>query len=347
MKLDPRHIGYRWSTIFRSFKALYTLTPQQVDAFVNSYSIYDCDWVEEQAVKDNQIVPYTDVKENVLTYYGVLNHLCAIGEVEKMYIPPMLDRSKSIIENQKLFEMKFSQQLELKAGHKVFELGCGKGRVAAHVSSSTGAHVTGINIDQGQLDSGTAFAKKNRLSHLCQFKNIDLNDVPFPYPDNSFDAIYEIQALSYSKNLDKLFRDLHRLLKPGGKVSLLEWVRLPGYDPKNPHHANLMRRTKPLIGAIGTPSPAEYEASLQRAGFDVLVSEEPSVNSHQGPLIKKTAKYFDRVAALIKGLVKVKVFPKHFVILFDRLRQDGEALREAENLGLVTTSYHLVAQKRS
>jgi sterol 24-C-methyltransferase len=36
-----------------------------------------------------------------------------------------------------------------------------------------------------------------------------------------------------------------------------------------------MRRVKPLIGEIGTPSPKEFETLLKQAGFQVLVSEEP------------------------------------------------------------------------
>lgn len=343
MKLELDHLLYRWKTILRSFKALYRLSPREVDAFVNSYEIYHCDWKEGKAIKDSKVVDYSDVKQGILDYYGVLSHLCAIGEVEKMYIPPMLDSSKNIIENQLMFEKRFSEQLNMKKGDSALEIGCGKGRVAAHLSTVTGAKVTGINIDQTQLDSAVAFSQKKGLP--CQFLNADMNDLPLPFADTTFDCIYEIQALSLSKDLEKLFREFYRVLKPGGKVSFLEWVRFPKYDPQNPHHVELMRRIKPLIGAIGTPTPTEYEALLQKAGFKVLVSEEPSLNMHQGPLIRKAGKYFDRIAALIKGLVALRILPKHFVILFDRLRQDGAALREAESQGLVTTSYHLIAQK--
>jgi sterol 24-C-methyltransferase len=345
MNLNPKYLLYRCSTIARSFKALYCLPPQQVDSFIKSYTIYDCDWVQGQAIKNSQVIDYPEVKENILNWYGVLNHLCAIGEVEKMYIPPALDLTKGIIENQLLFEKKFSQQLEMKAGDKVLELGCGRGRVAAHLASYTGSDITGINIDQGQLDNAIAFANKQGLSNQCHFLNHDFNDLPLPFKDNSFDCAYEIQAISLSKDLEKLFKELYRVLKPSGKFSLLEWVRFPNYNPNDLHHIDLMRRIKPFIGAIGTPSPAELEDFLYKAGFKVLVSEEPSINKHQGPLINKAGRYFDIVSAVIKGLVSLKLFPKHFMVLFDRLRQDGQALREAEQKRLVTTSYHIIAQK--
>lgn len=346
MSLNPNSKLYRLSTQWHAFKALYRLSPREVENFLKAYEIYDCDWIHGQAVRDSKNIEYHQVKESLLDWYGVLNHLCAIGEVEKMYIPPILDLSANVINNQMLFEKKFSKDLGIKSGDKVFEVGCGKGRVAAHIASMTGAEITAINIDQGQLDNAINFAKRNNLAQQCHFQNADLNDLPYPYADNYFDSIYEIQALSLSRDLDKLFQELGRILKPGGKLSLLEWVRLPSYDSQNPHHVELMKHIKPLIGAIGTPSPVEYEAALHKAGFDVLISEDPSINKSQELLFDKAGSYFNNLFPFINFLVKIKILPKHFIVLFDRLGKDSEALCEADRLGLVTTSYHIVAQKR-
>lgn len=343
--MSPNAKSYRIVTICHALKTLYRLTPEQVDAFVKSYEIYDYDWANGEAMNGSTCMMYSDVKQNIINWYSVLNHLCAIGEVEKMYIPPMMDASANIINNQLLFEQQFCELLGLKKGHNVFELGCGKGRVAAHLASISGANIVAINIDQGQLDNAAEFAGKNNLSKQCQFINADFNSLPFSFPDHTFDAIYEIQALSLSRNLDKLFNELYRILKPGGKISLLEWVRLPAYDASNPHHVELMKQTKPLIGAIGTPSPEEYEAALRQAGFNVLVSADPSISHTQSPLIKKADRYFVGLLPLICFLVKVRILPKHFVLLFQRLSQGAEAFIEAVRLGLITTSYHLVAQK--
>jgi sterol 24-C-methyltransferase len=145
--------------------------------------------------------------------------------------------------------------------------------------------------------------------------------------------------------LESLFRDIYRLLKPGGKFACLDWVTLPDYDRANPHHADLMRRIKPLIGAIGTPTSKQYVSLLERAGFAVIASENPSVDGLQAPLIENAERFYRRLAAVISFCTRCAVLPRHFQILFDRLRKDGEAFIEADRLRLVTTSHYIVAQK--
>ena len=142
-----------------------------------------------------------------------------------MYIPPAIDLSSSIIANQKLFEKLMCQDLGLAPGQKVLDIGCGRGRVVGHMAQLSGAHLIGMNIDPDQLESAQKFAQGHNLSHRCEFLRGDLNQIPYPFPDASFDNIYEIQCIfSLSKDLGKTFKEIHRLLKPGGRFGSLEWA---------------------------------------------------------------------------------------------------------------------------
>lgn len=338
---------YRLSTICKSLKDLYTLPDERVQAFLDSYTIYDHDWAdEEQLIQEMGPSYYKEVKKKIGDYYGVLNILCSIGQVEKMYIPPALDLSKSIIDNQLLYEKKMSGDLGIKKDDKVLDIGCGRGRVANHVASHTGAQVFGINLDPVQLESAVQFTAKSGRSKQCHFKQADMNDLPLPFADNFFDAIYQIQVFTYSKNLSLLFKDLHRILKPGGKIAFIDWMSLPDYDPKNPHHLSLMKRVKPLIAAIGTPTPAEYVRLFKSNGFEVLTNENPSIDGLQAPLIENADRFFNRLTGLIKFLVKCKLVPAFFQPLFERFIQDGQAFVEADRLRLLTTCHYFVAQKK-
>jgi ubiquinone/menaquinone biosynthesis C-methylase UbiE len=38
-----------------------------------------------------------------------------------------------------------------------------------------------------------------------------------PYPDSEFDAVYSIQVLEYTGDLAEAFREIHRVLRVGGR----------------------------------------------------------------------------------------------------------------------------------
>lgn len=86
----PELLWYRLSTSLRALKAIYTLPEKHVRDFLDSYKLFEQEYVTGQ----NQEA------ESTVNYYQVLNHLCAVGEVEKMYIPPVVDANQSIFQNQ-------------------------------------------------------------------------------------------------------------------------------------------------------------------------------------------------------------------------------------------------------
>lgn len=338
---------YRLKTIVKSFRVLYSLPQEKLESFLDSYVIYDHDWVEEKELIRSLGPEYAQVvKQKLIDYYSVLNHLCALGQVEKMYIPPAMDLNRSIIANQTLFEKRMWSDLGVKKGARVLDVGCGRGRIASHCAAHTGAHVTGVNIDADQLESAGKFVRGNGLDQQTHFQPWDLNQTPYPFADGTFDAIYEVQVFSLSKDLHKTFKELHRLLKPGGKFACLEWVILDAYNQENHHHRHLMKQIKPLIGAIGNPTIGKYVAALEAAGFEVLINENASLNGLQAPLIQSADKFYTRLGKTIQFLVRCKVLPAHFNTLFERLSRGGEAFVEADRLRLVSTSHYIVARKR-
>ena len=334
----------RMETALRSFRILKGLTKEQIDNFMNSYIIYDLDWADEEMMVATLGPDYQKkVGDCLRDYYSVLNHMCAIGELEKMYIPPVMDLHANLIVNQSLYEESIAQELQLPASPRVLDLGCGRGRVAAHMTLLTGAKVTGLNIDYDQIDSAKAYNKEKKFSN--NFIRADFNDLPLPLPDNEFDGFYQIQAFSLCKDIPKLCQELYRVLKPGAKLSLLDWAQLDAYNSENEHHRDLMRKIKPLIGAVGTPTPKSLAHDLEFAGFKVLRTNNASIDGLQSPLIEKADGYFRTARFALLGLVRAHMLPQHFKILFNRFTQDCDAFVEADRARLITTSYHWLAEK--
>ncbi|KAJ5855609.1 uncharacterized protein N7529_009553 [Penicillium soppii] len=327
----------RWKSFWTAFRHLQHLTPKQVDDFMASYVIYNLDWSNKAQMTAELGPNYQEkVGDCLKSYYGVLNHLCALGDVEK--IP-----KANVLENQILYERSIAQDVGLGPGMKALDLGCGRGRVAAHMAQHTGAQVTGLNIDPNQVEQAAAFNAELGLHN--SFVTQDFNDLPLPFEDGSFDAFYQIQALSLCKDLPALFKEIFRVVKPGSRISLLDWISLPAYDAGNPEHAELMRRVKPLIGAVGTPTQETLEAALVEAGFEVVKSQNASIDGLQAPLIDTVDVYFRTLRQAILALVKVHVLPKHFKTLINRLCLDGQAFVKMDRMRLATTSYSIIARK--
>ena len=334
----------RMGTAWNSFRVLKGLTQQQIDNFMKSYVIYDLDWKDEKMMTETLGPDYQKrVGECLSDYYSVLNHMCALGELEKMYIPPVMDLSANIFTNQILYEESIAEELQLPENARVFDLGCGRGRVAAHMHLLTGATVTGLNIDHDQVASAIAFNEENQFPN--NFVRRDMNDLPLPFSDGEFDGFYQIQAFSLCKDIPKLCSELYRVLKPGARLSLLDWASLDAFDPTDPHHRDLMRKIKPVIGAVGTPTPQSLKEDLESAGFKVLRTNNASIDGLQSPLIESAEFYFRTIRYALKGLVMVGLLPAHLTTIFERFAQDGDAFIEADKGGLITTSYHWLAEK--
>lgn len=242
-----------------------------------------------------------------------------------------------------MYEESVCKELLLPPNARVLELGCGRGRVAAHVSQVTSAKITGLNIDADQVASACDYNKQQGLTN--DFMTGDFNNLPLPLESESFDGFYQIQAFSLAKDHDTLCQELFRLLKPGARLSLLDWVSLGAYDPNNENHQELFRKIKPLIGAVGTPTPASLANALSKAGFRVLESNNPSIAGLQAPLIEQADGFFRRARMAILGGVRVGLFPAHFKTLFNRLTQDCDAFIEADRQRLCTTTWHWLAEK--
>eukprot|EP00727_Mastigamoeba_balamuthi_P009113 m51a1_g4824 hypothetical protein (376) ;mRNA; f:167525-168830 len=346
-----RRAAYRARTVARASAALLRAPRENVERFWSSYAMFD----------DEAITSATT--HHIVDWYALLNHLCSLGDVERMYLPPVIDEAAGIGRNQDLFEEKARMHLfracasrvaqmcrDLGIGpqSRVLEIGCGRGRIAAHVHEVSGAEVSGINIEPSQIANARANAEALGKSDKLHFQVADYNE-RLPFEVGAFDAAYNIAAITYVRGGDfvPLFRELYRVLRPGGRFSTLDWTKLPALDPNNPRHADMLRQTKALIGAVYTPAPADYVEAFQKAGFSVEWQGIPSKDGHQDLICAKANRYFRAVQSVVTVLSRLHVVPRSIPALLDRFNRGGEALIRGDREGLWTMVYQCVAVKPS
>ena len=117
----------------------------------------------------------------------------------------------------------------VRKGHKVLDIAGGTGDLAAKFSRIVGAEGTVVlaDINDSMLKVGRDRLVDRGIVDNVQFSQADAQHLPFP--DNTFDIITIAFGLRNVTDKDMALRSMLRVLKPGGKLLILEFS-----TPKNP-----------------------------------------------------------------------------------------------------------------
>ncbi|KAK6839478.1 Sterol 24-C-methyltransferase [Apiospora arundinis] len=163
-------------------------------------------------------------------------------------------------------------QIGIKEGMKVLDVGCGVGGPAREIAKFTGAHITGLNNNDYQIQRATAYAKKEGLSHQLAYVKGDFMQMDFP--DNSFDAVYAIEATVHAPQLEGVYSEIFRVLKPGGVFGVYEWLMTDDYDNDNLHHREIRLGIELGDGISNMVKVSEGLEAMKIAGFTMMHHED-------------------------------------------------------------------------
>jgi SAM-dependent methyltransferase len=111
--------------------------------------------------------------------------------------------------------------LEPRPGQTVLELGPGTGYYSLDVAERLldGGTLHLFDVQQEMLDHTMARARERRLDNLVPTRG---DAVALPYADGTFDAAFMITVLGEIPDRARALRELHRVLKPGGRLVIGE-----------------------------------------------------------------------------------------------------------------------------
>lgn len=100
-------------------------------------------------------------------------------------------------------------------GDRLLDLGCGNGLLTEELSRAVGENgaVTGLDPSDDMLA-----AARERLAGRKNVQLVAGKAEALPFPDGSFDGAVSLQVFEYFDDVTSPLRELHRVLRPGGRV---------------------------------------------------------------------------------------------------------------------------------
>lgn len=177
-----------------------------------------------------------DMFDNISHKYDFLNHFLSLG-IDIRW------RKKAI---------KLLKDLQPK---QILDIATGTGDFAIESLKLNPDHVTGVDISEGMLNVGRKKLKKRNLDDKITLISGDSENLPFE--DNKFDAIIVAFGVRNFENLEKGLAEMLRVLRPGGKVVVLEFSkpkRFPFKQLYNFYFKNIL----PTLGKTISKDNAAY-----------------------------------------------------------------------------------------
>lgn len=138
--------------------------------------------------------------------YDALNHILSL-DVDKIW------RKNAL-----------KQIVDAPAPVQVLDLACGTGDFSIAIAKAlTGGHVTGVDLSEGMLAVMREKVDKAELNGMISIEEGDGENLRFP--DNTFDRVTIAFGIRNFEDRPKGLREMLRVLKPGGRLVILELSR--------------------------------------------------------------------------------------------------------------------------
>jgi len=174
---------------------------------------------------------------NIARYYDFLNHFLSLG-IDKLW-------RKRVIK-----ELKKSNPRHL------LDVATGTADVAITVAKKMDVKkVVGLDIAIEMLEIGRKKVSKQNLDSIVELISGDAENLPFE--DNTFDAITVAFGVRNFEHLDKGLAEMRRVLKPQGKLVVLEFSK-PTLFPFKQLFNFYFSTILPFVGRITSKDPKAY-----------------------------------------------------------------------------------------
>jgi len=201
-------------------------------------------------------------------------------------IAPTYDRLNTILSFSidKTWRKAAIKSLEIRTGDLVLDIATGTGDLAL-LAATNGGRVIGIDLSRQMLLRAVSKARERSLG--TRYTVVQGDALCTPFRNETFNSAMVAFGIRNMENIEGFLNEMHRILKPGGRFSILEFS-VPERQPFRWIHLTYLAYVIPVIGGLisgdheayrylrdsvmGFPAPKIVERIMEGLGFRVVQS---------------------------------------------------------------------------
>lgn len=169
---------------------------------------------------------------------------------------------------------------QIKGTDHVLDAGCGIGGSSIFLAERLGCKVEGITLSARQVATASRLATEKQLDHLLTFSR--QNYLQTDFSNETFDVVWAIESFGSAPEKAAFFQEMHRVLKPGGKILFADTFKPYAYDIAADKDMQIMLNGWAISDIL---SLEELEGMSRANGFTHFTVED--VSKQIAPSVKR------------------------------------------------------------